>query len=394
MNRARAPFLLLAALLVVAPRAGAQVTLREGVTLRSLEAAAARDSNDTAALYDLALGYWSKRRWDDVERTLTTVLAIEPRNADAMLALAQLPYARRSRLWQEIERGEVPGEWQPALIRSDRLTRRAFFIDPLVDLKIVGAVAPEPSSLLHGGTGATPERTVAVGLANFRTGRYDQAYAWLDRLARLLGGDADPSRIPPLIIYYRGLSAAHLNDIPAAIADFERLYALRDSLAIAGSLVDPVLAVYVLGVLQQRAGQLDLAVGSFREALGLDLGLWMAHVRLARIHDERGEWAEAIGERQLAIASDPDDPSLLLDLGVTLLHAGRPADAAEPLARAAVGLPRNFRVPYFQGLVATELGRPAEARAAFGRFLALVPSRYRTEIDEVRGRLRALPPAP
>lgn len=374
--------------------AAAQVTLREGVTLRNLEAAAARDSNDHVAQYELALGYWSKKRWDDAERALNATLAIEPRNAPALLALAHLPYARRPRLWEEVERGEVPAEWQPALLRGDRLSRLAFLIDPLVDLQIVGAVAPKESSLLRGGAAATPERFIAVGLANFRTGRYDQAYAWFDRLARVLGGESDPSRIPDLVLWYRGLSAAHLNDLPAAIRDFERLHAMADSLDAPGATVDPALAVYVLGVLQQGAGRLDDALLSYREALARDLGLWMGHVRLARIHDERGEWAEAVGERNLAVAADPEDPTLQLDLGVTLYRARRLADASAPLAAAATGLPRNFRVPYFQALVAVELGRPEEARAAFGRFLALVPSRYASEIAEVRGRLRTLPTPP
>ncbi|HEX7918707.1 MAG TPA: tetratricopeptide repeat protein [Gemmatimonadales bacterium] len=390
MNRRLLPGLL--AVLAVLPTgtAQAQVVLHDGVTIRSLEAAAVRDSNDPVALYELALGYWSKKRWDDAERTLNATLAIEPRNAPALLALAQIPYARRPRLWDEVERGDVPVEWQEALIRGDRLSRLAFLIDPLVDLQVVGAVAPDESSLLHGGAAATPERTIAVGLANFRNGRYDQAYAWFDRLARLFGGDRDPSKIPDLVLWYRGLSAAHLNDIPAALRDFERLHAMGDSVA-AGGYVDHTLAVYVLGVFQQRAGLLDEAQASYREALARDLGLWMAHVRLAKIHDDRSEWSEAIRERRLAIAAAPEDASLLLDLGITLSRAGRPDEALGPLAQAQAGLPRNFRVPYWQGLVALQLSRPADAREAFGRFLSLVPSRYTAEIAEVRGRLRTLP---
>src|SRR6478736_415297 len=134
-----------------APAGGAaQVVLKPGVTVRSLEAAVARDSNDTEALYALALGYWSKKRWNDAERMLKQTLAIEPRNARALLALAHLPYARRPKLWDEDVRGQVPPEWQPALILSERYTRLAMQIDPLVDLQIVGAVAPDPNALLQG----------------------------------------------------------------------------------------------------------------------------------------------------------------------------------------------------------------------------------------------------
>jgi tetratricopeptide (TPR) repeat protein len=116
----------------------------------------------------------------------------------------------------------------------------------------------------------------------------------------------------------------------------------------------------------------------------------MAHVRLAKIHDDRAEWAEAIRERRLALAGAPDDASLLLDLGITLSRASHPDEAAEVLARARQTLRRNFRIPYWQGLVAQQLGRPTDAREAFTRFLSLVPSRYPEQIAEVRGRLRDL----
>lgn len=369
----------------------AQVRLHEGVTVKSLEEAVARDSADPNSLYALALGYWSKRRWDDVERTLDRALAIEPRNALALLALAHLPYARRPRLWEEEEQGTVPAEWQPALLKRDRLARLAFLVDPLVDLQIVGAVAPEQSSLLRGGQGASELRTALVGLTTFRNAQYDQAFGWFDRLARLLGESQDPGRVPGFVLWYRGLAAAHLNDLPAAIADFTRLDARTDANDAAAFGVDPTLVPYVLAWLNQQAGRLDLARTGYEAALTLDLGLWMAHVQLARIHDDRGEWNEAIRERRLALEANPDDPSLLLDLAITLFKAGRAEEAVEPLAGARRLTPMNFRVAYFEGVVAEQLQRPAEARQAFQRFLALAPSRFVAEIAEVQRHLRQLP---
>jgi tetratricopeptide (TPR) repeat protein len=368
----------------------AQVRLKPGVTVRGLEAVAARDSNDQVALYDLALGYWSKRRWDDVERTLRQSIAIEPRYAPALIALAHLQYARRPQLWEEDDRGEVPPEWQATVLEGDRLTRRAFLIDPLVDLQIVGAVAPKNSIIGHGGGDATPEQYALLGLTHFRNAQFDQAFAWFDRLARVLGEEKDRSHIPPMVFWYRGIAAAHLNDIPAALRDFKLLHELGDSLD-PGQPVDPVLAGYVYAFLLQRTGRFDEAIATYHDVLARDLGLWMAHVQLARIYDERGQWADAIQERRQAINADPDDQSLILDLGITLFLAGRPEEAAPVLAEARAALPRNFRTCYFQGMVALQRGRPAEAREAFERFLRLVPGRYADETAEVRGRLRELP---
>lgn len=376
----------------LAPPAGAQgVRLKPGVTVRSLELNAARDSNDVGTLYDLALGYWSKKRWDDVERTLNLALSIEPRNAPALLALAHLPFARRPRLQAEEESGNVPPEWQPVLIKSDRQVRLAFLIDPLVDLQIVGAVAPDESSLLRGGAGATLSQTLAVGLANFRNGQYDQAYAWFDRFARLLGEGSDSARVPGFVYYYRGLAAAHLNDFPTAIRDFRTLHATREGDEIGLFGTDPVLDTYILAWLLEHQGQLDEAAALYRDVLAQDLSLWMAHVQLALIHEGRAEWPEAIRERQLAADADPDDPSLLLDLGITQLKAGHPDAAAATLQLARRGLPRNYRVAYYEGLAAEQLGQPDSAKVAYRRFLTLVPARFNDRIEEVRGRLRAIP---
>lgn len=390
----RGPALALVALVALAGGAGpaaAQVRLKPGVTVRGLELAVSRDSNDTGALYDLALGYWSKRRWDDAQRTLELALAIEPRNAPALLALAHLPFARRPQLQAEEEAGTVPPELQPVLIRSDREVRLAFLIDPLVDLQIVGAVAPNESSLLRGGSGASLSQTLAVGLANFRNGQYDQAYAWFDRFARLLGEGSDSARVPGFIYYYRGLAAAHLNDYPTAIHDFRILHGMREGDEIGMFGTDPVLDTYILAWLLEHQGALDEAIVLYRDALAQDLSLWMAHVQLARIHDARGEWTDALRERQLAIDANPDDASLLLDLGITQLKSGHADLAAATLQAARTGLPRNYRVAYFEGLADQQLGRADSARVAYRRFLNLVPSRYTDQIEEVRGRLRAIP---
>lgn len=380
-----------AALVIAAAPLAAQVRLRPGVSLRMLELAAARDSNDPATLYDLALGYWTKKRWDDVERTLDTALAIEPRNAPALLALAHLPFARRPRLSEEEDAGNVPPEWQPALIRRDRLVRRALLINPLVDLQIVGAVAPDETSLLHTRGGASLTQTVSVGLATFRNGEYDQAYAWFDRFARLLGDGTDSAKVPGFVYHYRGLAAAHLNDYPTALRDFTTLHAVKpgDEIGLFG--VDPAVETYILAWLEEHQGDRTTAIARYEEALGIDLGLWMAHVQLARIYEEEADWVDALRERQLAVEADPEDASLLLDLGITQLLAGRVEESAATLRLARTGLPRNYRVPYYQGLVALQAGRTEEAKEAFRRFLTLVPSRYGDQIEEVRGRLRGLP---
>lgn len=80
-------------------------------SIDELEMAAGVDPYDAAAHYNLAIGYWSEERYDEVE----------------------------SELRREIIRGEVPEEWKERVAEMDRLYRRAFLVDPLVDLRIMAA---------------------------------------------------------------------------------------------------------------------------------------------------------------------------------------------------------------------------------------------------------------
>ena len=57
-------------------------------------------------------------------------------------------------------------------------------------------------------------------------------------------------------------------------------------------------------------------------------------------------WPEAIEEFREAVATNPDDPSLLLDLGVVLHEAGRSTESADVLRHAEAANPRDSRVPY------------------------------------------------
>jgi Flp pilus assembly protein TadD len=134
-------------------------------------------------------------------------------------------------------------------------------------------------------------------------------------------------------------------------------------------------------------GRFDQAIPTFKRTLEFDVGLYVAHVQLARIYSAARLWDDAIQERRAAVDANAEDSDLYLELGATLLQAGRTAEAEEPLRRAADMNPRDSRVPYMLGMVLTQLDKDSEARWAFQRFLDMAPSTYRTQIEEVRGRL-------
>lgn len=265
------------------------------VGLPELEATVKADSNDAVAHYNVALGYWSRTRYDDAERELVEATTLDPRFAMAYLARAYLPFARRPELWNEVLEGRVPTEWTAALETSTRLYRQAFMIDPLVDMRIAGAVVP-PKSILW----ETDEALAAIyqgwarGFDDFRDADYAAVFFRLSRMVdALLIGRHSLSKIPSGILWYRGLAAAHLDRHADAIRDSQELLDRSVGVERRDSLVYVPLRTneyrYVLAVLKQRAGDDAGATQLFREALENDRGLYMAHVQLARLAEKAGD---------------------------------------------------------------------------------------------------------
>jgi superkiller protein 3 len=147
---------------------------------------------------------------------------------------------------------------------------------------------------------------------------------------------------------------------------------------------------YVLGVVAQRAGRPAEAAGLFRKALEQDIGLYTAHARLADLAEEQGDVATAVAERRAAAQVNPDDASLLLDLGRTLVRAGRADEAAAAFREAADLHPRDARALYYLGVLYQRLNRPTDAADVLQRFLAMAPSRYGPQIADATQRLATL----
>lgn len=380
--------------LLASPIAAQRIKLP--VKLSELEARALADSNDAAAHYNVALGYWSKKRYDDAEAALRRAVAVDPRFAEAYLALAYLPYARRSQLWEEIAENRVPEHWQPIVEEAERQYRRAFLINPLVDLKIIGAVTPGKSVVWQ--TNAALRAIYDKffrGFDDVFEGKYERAYGRLAQLIHEMGGGRHPERIPEFLLWYRAIAAAHIERYDDAIEDMQTLLDRSLDEESKDSLIYVPLQTneyrYVLAALKHQAGQLDEAVPLYREALENDLGLYMAHVQLARIHQAQGDWSAAIAECRRAVDANPEDPSLVFDLGVALTRAGALPDAEAVLLEAEGANPRDARVPYILGLVQLGLKKPDAARASFTRFLSMAPSRFEAQMADARERLASLP---
>jgi len=381
----------------VVPIASAQQPRAQPPRLEELEARARQDSLDPEAHFRLAARYYTLKRFADEERELRATIAIDPRYAPAYLWLGYLPFDRRPKLWAEYRKDKIPAELQPAVEESFRLWQQAVLIDPMVDFRVQGTTAPpEDMMVIPEYGGITTDYLLWLGLGAFGVARYELAYSGLDLWAQRTYANKPQDSIPDFLFLYRGLAAGHLKAYNKAIADIQVLYARSLQAERTDSLLPFPLETndyrYILAVLNQSWGKSADAIRLFEEVLASDLGLYMAHVRMAQIYRAHKMWGQSIAEARRAIETNPNDPTSIRELGVILDEAGQAAEAATTLRQAANANPRDPRTLYHLGVVQHELAQPAEARETLGRFIAIAPvGRYEHELADAKQRLAALP---
>jgi tetratricopeptide (TPR) repeat protein len=384
------PRALLIALLLVVPRLlPAQGKVEISVPLPELEKRVHADSNDAAAHYNVAIGYWSAKRWDEADRELRKAVALQPRFAEPHLALAYLPQVRDPHMFDpyrdqgRIPISSLPEKIQDAIKQNRDEYRWAFMMDPMVDLRMIAASSNGMDYRLQDALFGSWIGKYFAGRDECAAGKYAECENTLTLVIDEIGKIAkkgDP--VPTDAYWYRGLAAAHVKHFDAAIADFNKLIS-RDEAMVKkveekGLIRAPMQTNeyrYFLALFLQAGGKTEEAILTYRKAIENDLGLYMAHVRLADIYEGRKELPKAIEERRNAISANPDDPSLQMDLGVTLGKAGDFAGAETALKAATDGLPRDFSAWYWLGIAEQQLGQKAAAKDAFQRVVALAPSR-------------------
>jgi Tfp pilus assembly protein PilF len=297
-----------------------------------LEARARQDSCDAAALYNLAVAYITLRRYDEADSLLRVSSRIDPQFAEAFLGLS-LVQARNNRYWDRLKHAGGDSAVAREQERRWSMARKAFLIEPDLDVMPMLAVVSR---------------------------REIPNWYRLPKIA-----DAE-SLLTHALAHERNDSthtlALHTNDYR-----------------------------YLLAVLRQRAHQNTIALQLFEQVLEQDIGQYMAHVQMARIHESERDWFNAVRQRQAAVDVNPEDHTLVHDLGTTLIRAGRFTDAEAALQRASAMEPRFARTWLALGVAEMNLGRNDAAREALTHFLAIAPSRYDLQITDARKRLEQLP---
>ena len=355
-----------------ASTAPARATQGTGTPLAAVEEAARRDSNDAQALYALGVAYASAGRDADAKRMFLETVRVDPQHALAYVALA-----RRS-----------------GLDSARLLLHRAFQLNPFIETH-----HPDVFELPTSWVG-----TLQPALRHFHDGKLSQALEEFGAVIQRTAVPDHPEKIPPIALRYHLLTALRIARFDDAIRDGQLSLDVALHFAqITDTAHDAVQALqglsrelvteakYVLAEVYRAAGNGPEAERLYLQVLESDLSYYMAHARLAEMYEMERRWAEAVSERRRAVDADPEDPSLVFDLGVTLANAGLLSEADSTLRRAAAANPREARAMYVLGVVNVGLGRSAEARAAFNTFLSLAPSRDAGIIADARQRLARSP---
>jgi tetratricopeptide (TPR) repeat protein len=226
-------------------------------------------------------------------------------------------------------------------------------------------------------------------MREYRRNRLDDAAALFDTV--IVQSDRRHKPVPPMALWYHALAEAGVQRFDSAINDMERVLdlAMRDSTVLGDYTSRGVR--YILAFLNQRASHYQEAERLYRQIVEEDMSFDLAHAQLANLYEAQQRWPEAVQERRSALSVASGDPTLLYDLGVSLLEAGQASEAADTLRRVVVLNPRESRASYMLGIAAARLGQYQEARAAYDRFLQLAPSRYVDMIADAKARRDHLP---
>ncbi len=326
----------------------------------SAAAEAAPDSLDAEVQYRRALKAWDAGKLDEADSLLRLAVLIEPHYAEANLALGYLPLERYPKLREWEEKDRVPDNLASVVEESDRRIRLAVLVDPFV------------------GSGRSP-------------------FVFLPAWAMKNFTPKEREKLPTWFFYWRGLRFARGSDYATALGDLREVL---DRLGHASERTPtnallPLVANeirYIMAVIELKAGRTVDARKQFEQVLAQDLGMYMAHVKLAELHERNGAWNAALRERQRAVETNPDDPALLFDLATGLARANRFAEADSAVSRAIALNPHNPGYVYLAARVRLETADSARALQGFQKFLTMAPASLKSERNEAQSTLDRLAP--
>ena len=104
-----------------------------------------------------------------------------------------------------------PRRGDAGVTQFEKEYRHAFLIDPLVDIRIIGAATPAKADFLDVKDYLGEVYALFFqGFTDCQEGKYEECHGRFVTLIREINGEKFPERIPNSVLWYKGLAAAHL----------------------------------------------------------------------------------------------------------------------------------------------------------------------------------------
>jgi Tfp pilus assembly protein PilF len=336
------------------------------------------DTNDAQAYYQWAV----QKRAGNAHDAFHWASRLEPNQTTYLFARFHALLTRESGRWQE-------EFWRGSL--SVRRSRKGQLLDSLRDevmhrdpYAYVVLPCPRLSYLTRE---RNPER---AGVGYWSVGCYQEATVAFGAVL-----ERDPSRLDLLLVRAQGfyITRAYDSTVASLTVLIDSLRA-RDATHLVRAYESKAMFEFMAGIAHERREDIPAARDAYGRALTEDLGMAVAHQRIARIAKSQGDTAQALAEFETAVSLRPQDAVLRFEFGTALLEVGRHAEAEAQL-REAARLEPYWPVPQFNlGAALRGQAKIDQAIAAYEAYVALAPGRTRPRIDEARRRIAELRTAP
>jgi len=338
------------------PVAGLALFLAWGLETWAGSPAARRAATAVLAVVLVAFGLMTARRvgdWSSMERLTRASLASYPGGSDVLkqLGVALVQEGRFGEAVQPLARAvEInPRDSQAWTVYAAALKATRRFDEASAALRKVIELAPAPPGLIlreagqiELAAGRAPNAVIPLGQAHaampadaqtlyllaqayLRSGSPEKAVEVLQNGEEAMR--TDPGSLGPLLA--QAILRVGQGRLEAGFSEDAVTWARR---AIDTGELPPA-GIFLAGMLASKAGDDDFAAAQFDLALTLDPELLRKKHDAAVQLTEAGSYAMAIAQFEEILTARPDHTPTLFNLGRSLILAGRPDDAVEPLER-------------------------------------------------------------
>jgi tetratricopeptide (TPR) repeat protein len=302
---------------------------------------------------------------DEAQAEFEKALALDPRNAEALLSLASVAALRGNRGQAErlVEIALASNPDSPAaLAQLAELRRDAGDLTSAIRLF-------REALAIHD---AAPDLYLGLGDCLQRAGRNAEAEAAFERVLALL-----PDSVAAH--YNLGVVAANLGRYDESIARYEKVLALDAQHPLAAS------ALNNLGTVHLERGEREQAIARYEQAVQASPAQLEAHYNLAAQYLDDGRLDDAIPLLEQAARIAPNHELVHVMLARAYLEKGRAHDAYRALALVQRLYPENWFAPLGLAVLFAADGQPDRARPLLetairlgGRIAREQASRYPT----------------